>query len=218
MQKQSSSWGSTAYSTFHPQINCLCECCALLSTPNTSHIWNVALWGLNVKNTRWNVLRVAAVLLSKYCPHFCLSAVVFFFFFFTNSERDAPYRLLKASEKLRQSEPGSELVCVLVWQVTDESQGCGEGIVPAWGGGFLLGTVSRHPLLTYTHMHPSANTDRFVHPFVSVRVCQSQVLDILCLGCLALYLTSCNVTLAKLAEQLHLARKGVNEITLCIVL
>lgn len=103
-------------------------------------------------------------------------------FYFTNGERDL---LLIASEKLRQSEPGSKLVCFLIWQVTDESQGCGEDIVP--DKGILLGTISRHPHLTYTHMHPSANTDRFVHPVVSVCVCQSQVLDILCLGCLVLY-------------------------------
>lgn len=184
MQKQSSYWGSTAYSTFHPQINCLCECCALLSSPNTSHIWNVTLWGLNVKNTCRNLLRVAAVLLAAH-----IFGSTRLFLFHKQRARLPPYRWLNASEKLQQSNAASELVCVLIWQVTDESQGYGEGFVPSvqGGGGALLGTVSRHPLLTYTHMHPSANTDRFVCPFVSVCVSQSPVLDVLCLGWLALY-------------------------------
>lgn len=104
------------------------------------------------------------------------------FLFHKRRVRLAPYPLLKASEKLQHSEPGSELACVLIWQVTD---GCGQGIVP--GGGILLGTVSRHPLHTYTHTHLSTNPERIVHPFVSVDVCQSQVWDILSLGCLVLH-------------------------------
>lgn len=95
-------------------------------------------------------------------------------FFFTNSERDAPYRLLKASEKLQQSEPGSELVCVLVWQVTDESQGCGEGIVPAAGGGgfsweLSADTPSSH-IHTCTPLQTQTDLSTLLLAFVSARV------------------------------------------------
>lgn len=57
-------------------------CYVLNSQFIVSHIWNVGarknrLWGLNVKNSRWNVLYAVLFLLSQYYGYYHFSMVVF---------------------------------------------------------------------------------------------------------------------------------------------